>query len=465
MKEKTLTKEEILTFASKQEGHFFDRKSKEVSGKGIQKIGTAFANSDGGDFIIGIKDEKEEPDVNKRWDGESNKEFFNQVFQNLLEIKPTIPYTPTFLFNNLDNTYSLLITVEKSDKVHFTTDNTVYIRLSAQCIPIKDPQRIQELSFAKGETSYEDLVYKDARAEDIFESNEMKRFLADYSPKSDPIDFTVNQNLVDRNSYEPKMCGLLLFNDNPVILLPRKCGIKITRYDTSEIEPEREHLKDQKTIDGSLYQQIHDASLEISNIMSNVKIMTVRGLESVNYPPETIWEILVNAVIHRDYSISDDIHILVFNNRIEVISPGKLPGYVTVENILEARYSRNTKIVRTLNRYKNPPNKDMGEGLNTAFQKMKEWRLKEPQINVAGNYVKVIIPHAALATPEEAILEFLSSKSKIKNSEARQITGVKSENIMKKHFYNLRDKMLIEPVMSKNGTKIVAWKKSENDAQ
>jgi len=77
--------------------------------------------------------------------------------------------------------------------------------------------------------------------------------------------------------------------------------------------------------------------------MSNVKIWTLKGLDTINYPQETIWEILVNAVIHRDYSISDDVHVLIFNNRIEIISPGKLPGYVTEENLLEARYSRNTK--------------------------------------------------------------------------------------------------------------------------
>ena len=50
-----------------------------------------------------------------------------------------------------------------------------------------------------------------------------------------------------------------------------------------------------------------------------------------------MWETIVNAVLHRDYSISDDIQILVFDNRIEILSPGKLPGYVNIENILDAR--------------------------------------------------------------------------------------------------------------------------------
>ena len=459
MKIKKITEKEKLELVNRQESHFFDKKAKEIEGKKIQKIAVAFANADGGDFIVGIKDDKDEKDPSKRWEGANNMEYFNKVFQNILEIRPTIPCTSTFLLDTQTNTYVLLITVEKSDKVHCTSDNTVYIRVSAQSQPYKDPQKIQELSYAKGESSFEDLVFKDATAEDIFESSEMKRFLNDYSPQSDPIDFTVNQNLVDRLSYEPKIAGLLLFNDNPVTLLPRKCGIKITRYETSEKIPERIHLKDQVSIEGSLYEQIHRASASVSNIMSNVKIWSSKKLVNVKYPPETVWEILVNAVIHRDYSISDDIHILIFNNRIEVISPGRLPGYVTLNNILEARYSRNSKIVRTLNRYKDPPNKDMGEGLNTAFQKMKEWRLKEPTINLEGNYVKVIISHTPLATPEEAVIEYLESNSVITNKIARELSGVKSENVMKRIFYKLRERGLIDPVMGKTGKTIVSWTK------
>lgn len=459
MKEKKISNNEILDLSSRQEGHFYDRKSKEIDGKKIQKIACAFANADGGDFVVGIKDDKDEPNPNNRWNGFATKEEFNPVFQNLMEVKPSIPYIATFLQSAIHNSFALQVTVEKSEKVHSTADNTVYIRVSAQSIPLKDPQKIQELSFAKGETSYEDLVYRDARAEDIFESFEIKRFLKDYSPQSDPIDFTVNQNLVDRNSYEPKMSGLLLFNDNPVAILPRKCGIKITRYDTSEKIPEREHLKDQVNIEGSLYEQIHKAAETITELMSQVKIWTPKGLDTVKYPEETIWEILVNAIIHRDYSISDDVHVLIYNNRIEINSPGKLPGYVTEDNILEARYSRNTKIVRTLNRYKNPPNKDMGEGLNTAFQKMKDWRLKEPTLKVEGNYVKVTIAHTPIASPEETIMEFLNNNDKIKNRQARELTGIKSENKMKAVFYKLRNQSLIKPVMSKNGTTVVAWTK------
>ena len=168
-------------------------------------------------------------------------------------------------------------------------------------------------------------------------------------------------------------------------------------------------------------------------------------------------EIIVNALIHRDYSISDDVQIRIFDNRIEVVSPGKLPGYVSVDNILDARYSRNSKIVRNLARYPNPPHKDLGEGLNTAFQKMKEWRLKEPQIVEEGNYVKVTIPHIPLAAPTEAILEFLKNNQTITNRQAREITGIRSENLVKIEFYKLRDEGLLEMVPDLKGP-AAAWR-------
>lgn len=458
MKERIVSKKEIADLAKRDESHFYDNKAFEIKGDKIQKIAVAFANADGGEFIIGIKDKKEEADPYKRWQGIEDIESFNFIFQNLTQLSPTIPHNYEFLKDE-DGKFSLRITIEKSESVHKTANNTVYVRKSAQSLPLSDPAQIQALSYAKGESSYEDTIVNSATAEDIFESNEIVKFLSDYSPQSDPIDFTVNQNLVDRKSYEPRTAGILLFSDNPIPLLPKRCGIKINRYETSEEIPERTHLKDQFSVEGCLNEQIKQASQIITDIMESVQIMGTKGLERVNYPPETIWEILVNAVIHRDYSISDDIQVLIFNNRIEIKSPGKLPGYVTIDNILDARFSRNSKLVRVLNKYKNPANKDMGEGLNTAFQRMEEFRLEPPRIVEDGNYIKVIIAHTSLASPEERIMEYLKVNEKIKNRQAREITGVKSENVMKRHFYDLRDKNLIEPVMSKTGNKVVAWKK------
>ena len=361
-----------------------------------------------------------------------------------------------FLKREKASGYALRVLIEKGSQVCATADGAIYLRQGAQSLPIKDPDRIQQLNFAKGADSFEDALLADLPAEQVVEAPELTSFLADYSPKTDPLEFALNQNLLDFKTWQPRTVAALLFHPEPSAVIPRKSAIKITRYETREDDPEREHLAEQETIEGPSYRLIHEAVEKVTEIMSNVEVWTTEGLKKLSYPPEAIWETIVNAVIHRDYSISDDIQILVFDNRIEILSPGKLPGYVSIENILDARFSRNPKIVRTLNRYENPPNKDLGEGLNTTFQKMKEFGLKDPTITEEGNYLKVILPHSPLAAPTVAIMEFLESHKQITNRQTRDITGIKSENLVKVEFYKLQKEGHIERVPGLAGPKS-AW--------
>ena len=458
MNRKTLAENDARILLTRDEDHFFDRKALMASGRTVQKIAVAFSNADGGEFVVGVADTEEEPIPEKRWNGPSKIEDFNGHIQALSEIKPPLQAELSILDSPRHDGLVLLIRVEKSSDVHQTADGTVYVRKGAQSLPLKEHQRIVELQFAKGATSFEDQVLPNVRTEEVSEGKELGKFLSEYSPKSDPLEFALNQNLLDRKTWEPKVSGVLLFNDNPASLMPRKCSVKIVRYETREEDPERDHLKSTSTLEGPLYPLIHDTVRAVTELMSSVAIWTTTGLKTLQYPPEAVWEIIVNAIIHRDYAISDDVQIRIFDNRIEVISPGKLPGYVSVSNILSARYSRNSKIVRNLARYPNPPNKDLGEGLNTAFQKMKEWRLRNPEIVEDGNYVRVTIPHIPLAAPTEAILEFLKNNPTITNRQAREITGIRSENLVKIEFYKLRDEGLLEMVPGLKGS-AAAWRR------
>jgi len=460
MNTKTIGLNEADDLSKREESHFFDRKSFLIKGAKVQKVAVAFANSDGGEFVIGIADEKEEPDPSKRWKGASRIEDLNSHLQAVFEVTPSLDLKYEILKCEDKSGYTLRVLIEKSSEIHKTADGTVYQRHGAQSLPIKDPQKITQLAFAKGATSFEDQIVKDVPVEQIAESQELISFLNDYSPKTDPLEFCINQNLLDYKTWDTKVVAALLFHSYPSAVVPRKCAVKITRYETKEDDPERDHLAEQITIEGALYPLINNTISAVEKIMSSVKVWTSDGLKNLNYPPEAIWEVIVNAIIHRDYSISDDTQILIYNNRIEILSPGRLPGYVTVENILDARYARNSKIVRTLNRYKEAPNKDLGEGLNTTFQKMKEWGLKPPEIMEDKNYVKVILPHVPLAAPTEAILKFLASDEKITNQQARDITGIKSENLVKVEFYKLRDEGFLERVPGLKGPKS-AWQLTE----
>lgn len=457
MKTIHLSDHEYEEIVNREESHFYDIKQHASSGKVIQKVATAFSNADGGELIIGIKDEKTGGDINSRWEGIANIESLNGHLQSLFEVQPALDIKYEFLKRDNYLGYALRVIIEKGTQVCNTGDGTVYVRQGAQSLPLREADRIQQLSFAKGASTFEDVLLNDVAAEQIVDAEELKGFLVEYSPRSDALEFSLNQNLLDYKTWVPRVVSVLLFHPIPSAVIPRKCALKVTRYETKEDDPERDHLAEQITIEGPSYQLINKAIDAVTKIMSQIEVWSSEGLKKAEYPPEAIWETVVNAVIHRDYSVSDDIQILIFDNRIEILSPGRLPGYVNAENILDARFSRNPKLVRTLNRYKNPPNKDLGEGLNTTFQKMKEFGLKSPIITEEGNYVKVVLPHSPLASPTVAIMEFLRKHPSITNRQARDITGIKSENLVKIEFYKLRDEGHIERVPDMNGPKS-AWR-------
>ena len=250
----------------------------------------------------------------------------------------------------------------------------------------------------------------------------------------------------------------MLFTDNPQAALPKRSAVKIFRYKTKDIEGERETLAfDPITIEGCIYSMIAEAVSKTKALVEGINRLGAYGMEKVTYPDETLHEILTNAVLHRDYSIAADILIRIYDNRIEVESPGKLPGYVTVQNILVSQSARNPKIVRMINKFPNPPNKDVGEGLNTAFEAMKKLKLKAPDIEETEHSVIVYIGHAPLASPEETVLAYLKSNDEITNRVGRELTGIRSENSMKLVFLRLKKRKLLEPIPGRKGS-ASAWR-------
>ena len=124
----------------------------------------------------------------------------------------------------------------------------------------------------------------DLRTEEVADAPELEQFLSDYSPQTDPLEFVANQNLIDRVTWHPRVAGLLLFNPNPSAVLPRKCAIKIARYETKDEDPEREHLKGAQTLEGPLYPLIREAVQETTAIMSSISVWTTSGLRTMQSP-------------------------------------------------------------------------------------------------------------------------------------------------------------------------------------
>jgi ATP-dependent DNA helicase RecG len=428
-----------------EENHFLELKAIDIAPKKISKFISGFANADGGELYIGI-DEKEIECIKERsWRGFADQEAANGHLQTLEELFPLGDgYEYTFLSFQDGVGLVLQVTISKSQQIVESSDGTVYKRLGAQTSPVKTTEALDRLKLDKGIDSYEKRTV-DADLSVITNSDTIAKFIKDVIPTTGAEAWLRKQQLIQRD--KPTIAGVLLFSDEPQAILPKRCGVKIFRYKTKDIEGTRETLAfDPITIEGCLYDQIQKTIAETIRIIEEIPIMGDGGLKSIHYPKETIHEIVTNSLLHRDYSIIADVRICIFDNRIEIESSGRLPGHVTISNILREQFARNGSIVRLINKFPNPPNKDIGEGLNTAFQAMASVRLQPPEIQERENSVIVYIKHEQLASVEATIMKYLETHESITNKIARRETGIRSEGTIKEAFYRLKNSELIEPV-------------------
>jgi ATP-dependent DNA helicase RecG len=441
-----------------EEDHFHDIKAKEIKPSKLSESASAFANASGGEIFVGIREDKQGGTKTRRWDGFADVEEANGVLQMLNQIAPLADFiTTTFLTCEGEPGVVVKIEILRNGAITKATDGIPYVRRGAQKLPVDTDEGLERLRLDKGISSYEDYKVQ-ALIEVIENSTVALEFLLGVVPTAEPEPWFRKQMLIINQN--PTVAGVILFAEEPQALLPKRTGIKLFRYNTTDLVPSREQLVFHPlTIEGWAYKVIYDAVVKTQEIIEDLKRLGSSGLLDVQYPPETLHEIITNAVLHRDYSIAADIQIRVFENRIEIESPGRLAGHVTTEDILHTQYARNQRLVRLINKFPNPPNKDVGEGLNTAFDAMRKLRLRDPIIEEMGSSVRVTIPHQKLASPEELVLGHLAVHTEITNRQARELCGVRSENSMKGIFKRLEARGLIEQVPLRSRFK-AAWRRT-----
>jgi ATP-dependent DNA helicase RecG len=440
------------------ESHFADVKAREIAPAKLTKTVSAFANADGGELHIGVAEDKAKGTLT--WNGFADPEAANGHIQALEGLFPLgRDFSYTFLSSDADPGLVLQVLVLKTRDIKTASDGLPYLRRGAQSLPLDTPEKVRRLELDKGVVSFEsDTIATDPQV--VTNSNAVIGFMIEVIPTSEPDTWLQKQQLLLDG--KPTVGAVLLFADEPQALLPKRCGVKIYRYATKEKLGTRETLAGQPiTVEGCTYRQIEKAVAKTVEMIEKLSVLSEDGVKKVTYPHEALHEIITNAVLHRDYSIADDIHVRIFENRIEIESPGRLPGHVTTENILEERFSRNGQLVRLINKFPNPPNKDVGEGLNTAFEAMRKLDLKEPQIEERPNSVVVHIRHERVEPPEVVIVEYLKDHEQITNRIARDLCHIGSENRVKRIFEKLMERNLIERVPGLLSSKTAYQKKKK----
>lgn len=447
--------EDVNRLITVQESHFLDLKSIEISPANVTKSVSAFANTAGGELFIGIEELSTGEGIARRWTGFADMEAANGLVQAVEQMAPLANHYELEFFENASQEGLVAhLTVLKTREILVASNGRAYIRRGAQKLPV-DESGMDRLRYDKGIATFEDEL-TDASTDDVSNSTTVIDFMLSVIPAGEPRSWLEKQRLL--RDGRPTVAGTLLFAEEPQAILPKRSAIKIFRYTTSD-EGGRDTLAfDPVTIEGPAYELIYGAVDKAREVVEAIQKLGTSGMESISYPHEALHEIITNAVLHRDYSIPADIQVRIFDNRIEVESPGSFPGHITPQNALSEQFARNPKLVCIINKFPDAPNKDVGEGLNTAFSAMEKLRLKSPILESRENSVLVTLKHESLGSPEQLVLDYMQTHEEITNSIARDLTGIRSENTMKKVFYRLRERGLLEQVPKVPGVRL-AWRK------
>lgn len=384
-----------------EETQVFDRKSINIEPKALAISIVAFANADGGTIAIGISDKT------RRIEG---VDFESQKLNELLRVpfdfcaptvKVEIENIPCVDSMGREN-HVTLMHIEPSMEVHANQADEVFMRVGDKSKKLTFEERTQ-LMYDKGERFFEDKPVLDADVEDI-DLDFVKSYIEKIGYSKTPIDYLKqNKGFVKEKGESIKVssAAILLFGKNPQLYFPR-ARVRFIRYEGIEEKfgTEMNVIKD-VIFEGNILKVINDS---IAYLDTQIKEKTYLGhdgkfVTEEEYPKFVRQEIVVNAVTHRDYSIrGTDIQIKLFDNRIVVESPGRLPGLVRADNIRHTHFSRNPKIAEFLKTYNFV--KEYGEGVDRMYKELEAVGLQPPEYYNKSFMLQTIIYNSNIGKSE-----------------------------------------------------------------
>ena len=444
----------------------FKRASGKMVHKALEAI-VAFANTEGGFLILGMEDSKKAKGTHRLYGIQENPEAVDELHEQVAHrVTPSIEgitwrSLPCTLRDGTTGELTV-VAVQKSAKVHSIVTDGTWKRLEKGNREMTAGE-INELCFARGVISAEgelvDLPFE------LLDTDVWKIYCDTRKLSSGGIkDRMFRIGLAKKKGKEilPTKAAILLFADDPSGILAGKATIRIFHYSGLKIEhgPVPNLLKTPKTITGPLVRQISDAYEYVLNEIATGLTLASSGFETAHrYPTRVIKEALTNAVIHRDYHINRDIHVRIFDNRIEVESPGLFPAHITAATIQQARsFSRNPLIVNNLREFPAPPNIDAGEGVRMMFSSMQAVGLYPP-FYLSSPYLEhdaVMVTFLNEERPAvwEQVSDWIDRNGSISNRELRRIAGIetlKASKMLKKWVD--ADMLVPDTSKGKRGTK------------
>jgi len=292
----------------------------------------AFANCEGGRILIGVGDNGELEGISRSEVGRINQLISNAASQHVRS--PISPQTENVSVGR--GKVVIVVTVPKGiDKPYFDKNGVIWLKVGADKRRVNSKEELRRLFQVSGQFHADELPTKAGM--EALDKLRFRDFLRDVYKRKFPeepselLRLLQNMNLATDEGML-NLAGVLMFAERPEWIKPQFV-VKAIRYPGNEIHVTA--YVDTEDFVGPLKKIFDDA---LAFVMRNLhKIQAGRGVNAPGLPeiPESVFEeLLVNALVHRDYLVSAPVRLFIFDNRIEIVSPGHLPDNLTVEKIL-----------------------------------------------------------------------------------------------------------------------------------
>jgi ATP-dependent DNA helicase RecG len=387
-------KKEITELLSRGKGpglHWFPE---DVALSSLAETLVGMANTQGGTVLLGIAPRSSEIV------GLANPQAArDRVFQAALLAEPVLvlPIPRTLqLDEREDGSQVLWVTVPSGLPHVYVLDGRYLGREGSQTNPLS-ARRLRQLLVERRVVQFETLIPSASTLDDLDSQQILEYYRSVHGGESAGLDtafeFLYHRGVLYRVDGElrPTNAALLLFGCYPQQSLPNG-GILAARFPEQSMSDT--FLKQELT--GTLPVQLRQAEAFVrANLPRVVRMEGLAHEERPEIPFEAVRELLVNAAAHRDYNLQgDNIHLYIFSDRLEIHSPGGLPGPVTLENLLEARFSRNPILVQVLSDLGFVER--LGYGLKRVVNVMQKAGLRPPRFEEIGGSFRVTLYNALL---------------------------------------------------------------------
>ena len=356
------------------------------------KTVVAFANGNGGKIVFGVKDNKEIVGV------ENEFEVMDGIINAISDsCYPMI--VPDISLHTLENKTVILVEIEGGKKKPYYLKSKgmqkgTYIRSGATTRIIEEDYVLKELVL-EGENKYFDQQVchgESVSDEEIEKFCEWLEKLARKNSENDTEIRKITRNtLLSWKVLEEK--NGRIFPTNAYILLSGKKNWEVSRKIQCGVfkGETRSIFVDKKEFEGSIIMQLEKAYqyvLEKINLGSD--IVGIYRVDKYEIPPKSIREVIANAVIHRSYLEPNDIQVALYDNRLEITSPGMLLSGVNVKRMKEGYSKLRNRAIASVFAYVNIIEK-WGSGIPRIMNEIREYGLQEPEFIIFENDFRVNI--------------------------------------------------------------------------